>query len=101
MFQEGDGTLRYTPVPDTIVSEASLAEAAHRVTRVSHQLALRGAAVIHTFVQASFPIHSLGTFPFLLTICAGNCLGLCVCVHLGLHELVLRLVICRQSTLRR
>lgn len=49
---EAEGTLRYTPVPEAIVSEASLAEAAHRVRRVSQQLALRGAAVIHTFVQA-------------------------------------------------
>ena len=50
--QEESEGLRYTPVPESVISAQAQERAAHRITNVAVKLALRSAATLHTFVQA-------------------------------------------------
>ena len=51
VLQEGAPEVRYTPVPEAVISEAAQQAAMRRIRDVSLQLALRSAATMHTFVQ--------------------------------------------------
>jgi hypothetical protein len=51
--QEGSPEVRYTPVPEAIISGAAQQAAMRRIKDISLQLALRSAATMHTFVQVS------------------------------------------------
>ena len=51
VLQGGAPEVRYTPVPEAVISEAAQQAAMRRIRDVSLQLALRSAATMHTFVQ--------------------------------------------------
>lgn len=59
VLQEGAPEVRYTPVPEAVISEAAQQAAQRRIRDVSLQLALRSAATMHTFVQANTPPPAL------------------------------------------